>query len=69
MDNSFVKIIINAIAIFSLFAGALGMLFCLPFLFSSKIEDIVGSGLPFIAGAILFGSGLLTLAINNRRKK
>jgi hypothetical protein len=42
--------------------GALGMLFCLPFLFSPSMADIVGAGLPFIAGAIIASAGLLALS-------
>jgi hypothetical protein len=30
--------------------------------------DVVGAGLPFVAGAILVGSGLIAFAINNRRE-
>jgi hypothetical protein len=42
--------------------GIFGMLFCLPFLFSSSIEDLVGAGFPFLAGAIIAGAGLITLS-------
>lgn len=43
-------------------AGALGMLYCLPYLFSSHLEDLVGAGFPFIAGAILTVGGLFSLS-------
>ncbi|MGC4041826.1 MAG: hypothetical protein QM710_13855 [Flavobacterium sp.] len=46
----------------SLFAGISGMLFCLPFLFSSNLTDLVGAGFPFIGGAILMAGGLLALS-------
>jgi hypothetical protein len=42
--------------------GAFGMMFCLPFLFSSNITDLVGAGFPFIGGAIIASTGLITLA-------
>lgn len=50
-------------------AGGFGMLFCFPFLWSGRMEDLVGAGLPFVGGAILFGSGLVALAIINREEK
>lgn len=46
----------------SILAGILGMLFCLPSLFSSNIVDLVGAGFPFVAGAILTIGGLFTLS-------
>ena len=42
--------------------GVLGMLFCLPFLFSSDMADLVGAGFPFVGGAILVAGGLLALS-------
>ncbi len=49
-------------ALTSIFAGIFGMLFCLPFLFSSNIADLIGAGFPFIGGAILVIGGLFTLS-------
>lgn len=46
----------------AVFAGIFGMLFCLPFLFSSSLADLVGAGFPFIGGAILTVGGLLSLS-------
>lgn len=46
----------------SIVAGILGMSFCLPFLFSSNLADLVGAGFPFIGGAILAVGGLLALS-------
>lgn len=46
----------------SIIAGIFGMLFCLPFLFSSNLADLVGAGFPFVSGAILTVGGLLTLS-------
>lgn len=47
--------------------GTLGMMFCLPFLFSSRMEDLVGAGFPFVGGAIIAGAGLIALSNMNRR--
>lgn len=42
--------------------GSLGMLFCLPFLFSSNMADLVGAGFPFVGGAIIASGGLIALS-------
>lgn len=49
-------------ALASIMAGIFGMLFCLPFLFSSKITDLVGAGFPFVGGTILTVGGLFVLS-------
>jgi hypothetical protein len=59
---------IKYIAIITMAAGLFGMLFCYRFLWSARMEDLVGAGFPFVAGSILFGAGLLTLAVMNRNK-
>lgn len=46
----------------AIIAGIAGMLFCLPFLFSSSIVDLAGAGFPFLAGAIIAGAGLIALS-------
>lgn len=43
--------------------GIFGMLFCFPFLWSARIPDLIGAGLPFVAGAIIASAGLIALAI------
>lgn len=53
----------------SIAAGIFGMLFCLPFLFSSNLADLVGAGFPFIGGAILAVGGLLALSNLSRPLK
>jgi len=49
-------------AIAAIVTGIAGMIFCLPFLFSSSIADLVGAGFPFVGGAILTIGGLLALS-------
>jgi hypothetical protein len=49
--------------------GVSGMLFCLPFLFSASIIDLVGAGFPFLAGAIMSSAGLITLSNLLKQKK
>ncbi|AXT54670.1 hypothetical protein D1815_02465 [Aquimarina sp. AD1] len=53
----------------SIIAGVFGMLFCLPFLFSSNIADLVGAGFPFVGGAVLAVGGLLALSNLSRPNK
>jgi hypothetical protein len=48
-------------AVSAITAGILGMLFCIPHLFSSSIIDLVGAGFPFVGGAILAGAGLISM--------
>ncbi|MEN8956905.1 MAG: hypothetical protein ABF242_00090 [Flavobacteriales bacterium] len=57
---------INIVAVLTMIGGAFGMLFCFPFLWSANMPDLVGAGFPFVGGAILFGSGLVSLVVNNR---
>lgn len=42
--------------------GTFGMIFCLPFLFSSNMADLVGAGFPFVGGAIIASAGLISLS-------
>ncbi len=49
--------------------GVFGMLFCLPFLFSSSITDLVGAGFPFLSGAIMASAGLVTLSVLASKNK
>ena len=45
----------------AVFIGTLGMFFCLPFLFSSSMTDLVGAGFPFLSGAVIASAGLIAL--------
>ena len=58
--------IIDIISVLTMAAGAFGMLFCFPFLWSASLEDLVGAGFPFVGGALLFGFGLLTFTLNRK---
>ena len=50
-------------------AGLFGMTYCSPYLFSPILEDLVGAGFPFVGGAILFASGLISLSIQSKQKQ
>lgn len=67
MKEEAMKYTINAIAVLSMISGAFGMMFCFPFLWSVKTADLVGAGFPFVGGAILFGTGLITLGLFNKK--
>lgn len=56
--KSFIKIS----AFTSIILGVLGMLFCIPFLFTSNMADLVGAGFPFVGGAIIASGGLIALS-------
>jgi hypothetical protein len=49
--------------------GVFGMLFCLPFLFSSSVADLVGAGFPFLGGAVVASAGLIILSNLVRQNK
>jgi hypothetical protein len=53
----------------ALVLGIFGMLFSLPFLFSSSLADLVGAGFAFVGGAIIASAGLITLSILSKQKK
>ena len=63
------KTIVLVGGIAAIIAGIGGMVFCLPFLFSASIPDLIGAGFPFVGGAVLAGSGLIALAIALRSGK
>jgi hypothetical protein len=43
--------------------GAIGMLICFMFLWSSDLKDIIGAGFGFLAGAVMLGAGSVSLAL------
>jgi len=49
-------------ALTAIILGTFGMLFCLPFLFSSNMADLGGAGFPFLGGAIITSGGLIALS-------
>ncbi len=60
------KKLIRLSAISCMAAGIFGMIFCLPFLFSSSVADLVGAGFPFVGGAVLTIGGLVALSNINK---
>lgn len=68
-ENQTTGIMTNLIKIGSYLAivlGTTGMIFCLPFLFSSNMADLVGVGFSFIGGAVIAGAGWIALSITSR---
>lgn len=41
-------------------AGVFGLFWCLPYLYSTNMNDVIGAGPPFIAAAVLVAGGLLS---------
>ena len=62
-----IKNLINTTSGIVLLNGLFGMLFSFPYLWSGNTIDVIGAGLPFAAGAVLFGTELISSSINNRR--
>ncbi len=53
----------------SIGAGVLGMLISVPFLFSAYVEDLIGAGFAFLAAAVLFAAGLISLTVLGNKVK
>jgi hypothetical protein len=62
-----IKSIIDIISLITMAAGLFGMVFCYQFLWSTLLEDLVGAGFPFVGGSVLFGFGLISLTLNNKK--
>lgn len=54
-------------AMSAMLVGIFGMIFCLPYLFSDNLKDLVGAGFPFLAGAIIFSAGLVCFTFLHKR--
>ncbi|MEM6800495.1 MAG: hypothetical protein AAF696_03770 [Bacteroidota bacterium] len=67
MNNQKLKNVINTTAVLTILSGAMGMLFSFAFLWSGRMEDIVGAGFVFLSRAVLFGTALITLGIMYRK--
>ena len=63
MTDSALRRAVQIGAVLAAVAGAFGMAFCFPLLWSARLEDLVGAGLPFVGAAVLFGCGLIALAL------
>ncbi|QQD13164.1 hypothetical protein [Sphingobacterium sp. UDSM-2020] len=56
------KTILKISSYLAVILGTFGMIFCLPFLFSANMLDLVGAGFPFVGGAIIASGGLISLS-------
>lgn len=61
--------IVFIISIVIMIAGIATMFYCLPFLYSGRIEDLVGAGFPFLAGSIMLIGGLISIAVVSKNDK
>ena len=67
MEKLDLKKIVVIFAIVIVIAGIAGMFYCLPFLYSARIEDLVGAGFPFLAGSVMLIGGLISIAIVSKK--
>ena len=63
------KTLVKIGAYIAITLGTFGMIFCLPFLFSNNMADLVGAGFPFVGGAIIASGGLISLSNLTRQHK
>ncbi|MEM1056404.1 MAG: hypothetical protein AAGI52_12855 [Bacteroidota bacterium] len=66
MSDSTLLAALRGLAYVAIGAGSAGMLYTMPFLWSSQMEDLVGAGFPFVGATILLVGGLITLALTLR---
>lgn len=63
MTKEFIRQINKALALVSVFFGGCGMLLCVPFFLVNNWTIIGVTGIVFLAGAVLYGTGELSMAI------
>ena len=63
MESSALRILCKVLASISMIAGALGMGVSFLYLASSNVANITAGTSGFVAGAILVGSGLVSLSL------
>lgn len=68
-NTTSMKSLVKSGAYGAIILGAFGMLFCLPFLFSSSIADLIGAGFPFLGGAVIASAGLIALSNLTKNSK
>ena len=62
MNNTFLSSVSVVLASILVLLGTVGMLITFFFLWSNDMRDIAGAGLGFVAGAVMLGSGVVSLA-------
>ena len=68
MSEEMIRKILTGIAVLAMLAGAGAAVMMLPFTLSSNGVNVLGAGFGMLVGAMLFGSGLVTLTILYARK-
>ncbi|MEM6325707.1 MAG: hypothetical protein AAF791_01180 [Bacteroidota bacterium] len=66
MTDSTLLAIVRGLAYVAIGAGAAGMLYTMPFLWSGQMEDLVGAGFPFVGASIVLVGGLIAMALTLR---
>jgi hypothetical protein len=68
MNRTILFYVALTLAISSIGAGIIGMLLAAPYMwYSHSVEIISGASLTFIAGSILFSSGIISFAILSKQ--
>jgi len=67
MNSTFLTSVAVVLASILVLLGALGMLITFFFLWSNDMRDITGAGLGFVAGAVMLGSGVVSLAVASNK--
>ena len=63
MNGSFLSMLSMMFAAILTVLASSGMIVTFMFLWSNDLRDITGAGLGFVAGAIILGSGVVSLAV------
>lgn len=63
MTPEFIKMVNRSLAVVAITCGGFGMLLCVPYLLSVHIDIIIGAGVVFLAGAVLYAAGSISMAI------
>lgn len=63
MTSNFLSTLTVVLAAILIVLGSIGMIVTFMFLWSNDLRDITGAGLGFVAGAVMLGSGVISLGM------
>ncbi len=63
MTQEFITMLNRALAVVAIAGGGFGMLLCVPYLLSVNLWIILAAGVIFLAGAVLYAAGSISMAI------
>ena len=68
MTKEYLEKLVRTLSVLAIAASILGASASSTYVFSAKLEDIVGAGFGLVMSAILFCAGLISLAILSNKK-